>query len=129
MLAKEKGQSLIEVVVALAAALLVILALVRVAVTSMRNASLAKNQALATQYSQEAMERIRAFRDQTDWTTFTTGGCQSPPELEEPPPPFAQAITCSLEAGDKMKITVIVSWTDAIGPHSSELSSYLTDWD
>lgn len=130
ILKDKNGQSLVEVVVALAVALLVILALVRVTIVSMRNASFAKNQALATQYAQEAMENTRSLRD-TDWDTFwnlkdTTDG---PTQISGTI--FLKQIKYEDISGgtdDRMKVTVTVSWTEAGGTHQSELTSYLTKW-
>lgn len=124
---KEKGQSLIEVLVALAVAIVVVLALVRVTTTSVRNAAFARNQALATKYAQETIEKIRAYRDETDWTTFINN-CESPPGLSNLPPPFSRTITCSGSEDDKRNILVEVSWVDAHGTHKSELKTRLTNW-
>lgn len=126
----QKGQSLIEVIVALAVAVIVILALVRVTVTSIRNANFAKNRASATKYAQETIEKVRGYRDQADWSTFTstfTDGCQSPPGLDPLPPQFNRTIEC-FGSDDMREVKVTVSWTDAQGDHSSELTTRLTNW-
>jgi len=129
---KEKGQSLIEVVAALAIALLVLLALVRVTIVSMRNANFAKNQALATQYAQEAMEWIRSQRD-ADWgnlsantyclntLSWSTGTCGYTLDGI-----FKREAVLTPDGTDKFLVTVTVSW--ASGEHKSELTSYLTEW-
>lgn len=125
---KEKGQSLIEVVGALAIALIVILALVRVTVTSMRNANFAKNQALATQYAQEGMEKIRAYRDQNDWSTFVAN-CNTTLTSLVPPTPFSLSPASGCTCGaDSCTITEVITWTDAQGTHKSELTTRLTNW-
>lgn len=131
----EEGQSLIEVIVALAVAVLVILALVRVTVTSIRNSGFARNRALATRYAQEAIEKVRAFRDQNSWQFFTAS-CESIPEsppspftLSPPPDCYIPETTnnCS-ESADSCEVKVTVSWTDAQGTHKSELTTRLTNW-
>lgn len=122
------GQSLIEMVVAIAVVVIVILALVAITTTSIRNAAFSRNQALATKYAQEGMEKVRAYRDQTDWATFTiTSNCQNPPGLTSPLSPFTRTITCS-GSGDTKEIIVKVEWTDAQGIHKSELTTRLTNW-
>ena len=135
--AKTKGQSLLEVVVALSVALLVILALVRVTIIAMRNAQFAKNQAMATQSAQEVMETVRAYRDQNSWETFVND-CESitgaglpfpftlfPPDCYLPPPSSGD---CS-PSDESCEVKVIVSWTDSQGSHQSELTTRLTKWE
>lgn len=59
----EKGQSLIELVVSMAIAVLVLGALTFAVIISLRNAQFAKNQAQATKLAQESLENIRSLRD------------------------------------------------------------------
>lgn len=63
MFFKEKGQSLIELVVVVAAMVIVVGALTFATIASLRNAQFSKNQAQATKLAQEAIERVRAGRD------------------------------------------------------------------
>lgn len=128
----QKGQSLLEVVAALAAALLVILGLVRVTISSMRNSQFAKNQALATQYAQEAMEQTRSFRDQNSWEDFwdeKVGKEEGPITIDIL---FSRTVTIENAEtnpgeADRARVTVTVSWEE--GEHQSELVSYLTKWE
>ena len=132
---KDGGQSLIEMVVAIAVVVIVILALVAITTTSIRNAAFSRNQALATKYAQEGIERVRAYRDQNTWQTFTIG-CESPSGLTPPPSLFVRNIDCHLiglsnncvVANDICEVTVTISWTDAQGTHKSELTTRLTNW-
>jgi len=128
----QKGQSLLEVVAALAAALLVILGLVRVTISSMRNSQFAKNQALATQYAQEAMEQTLSFRDQNSWEAFWDDKVPSEEVLTDIDGLFSKTVTIeNAETGpgeaDRAMVTVAVSWEG--GEHQSELVSYLTKWE
>ncbi|MCL4366052.1 hypothetical protein M1437_02390 [Patescibacteria group bacterium] len=59
----EKGQSLVEVIVAIVVSILVIQALVIVTILSIRNASFSKNSAQATKLAQGGIEQIRILRD------------------------------------------------------------------
>ena len=66
----EKGQTIIEVLVALGASVAIIAA-VTIAVTSaLSNSLYNKNQNLATQYAQQGMEIMRQMRD-SDWSSFS----------------------------------------------------------
>lgn len=124
---KNQGQSLIEMVVAIAVVLIVIVALVAITTVSIRNANFSRNQALATKYAQEGIEKVRAYRDQVDWETIFISNCQNPPGLTPPPSPFARTITC-FGSGDTREAKVVVSWADAQGTHKSELTTRLTNW-
>lgn len=59
----EKGQSLIEVIVAATVGILVVTALTFATIFSLRNASFAKNSEQATKLAQEGIERVRTGRD------------------------------------------------------------------
>lgn len=59
----EKGQTLLEVVVVIAVAVIIVGALVFATISSLRNSATAKNQAQATKLAQEGIEKVRAGRD------------------------------------------------------------------
>lgn len=72
----EVGQSLVELIVVVAVIIIVLGALVFATIASIRNASFAKNQAQATKYAQEGLEKVRAGRDRNYAITgnFTISG-------------------------------------------------------
>lgn len=59
----EKGQSLIEVIVASVVGILVVAALTFATIFSLRNANFAKTSSQATKLAQEGIERVRTGRD------------------------------------------------------------------
>ncbi len=125
---KKNGQSLIEVIVAMAVAILIVGGLLSAVIVAVRNSQFAKSQVLATKYAEEGMENTRQQRD-TNWDTFWTkkGTTEGPAIISGTT--FSRSIKyedVSGGAGDKMKVTVTVSWTDTIGTHKSELVSYFT---
>lgn len=123
----QKGQSLVEVLGALAVLVIVVLSLVAVNTRSVYNAAFARDQASATQHSQEVIEKIRVYREQNSWATFI-GNCESVPGLGPLPLPFNLSVSCNCFAGDSCDIQVVVGWTDSLGTHQSELTTRLTDW-
>lgn len=126
---RESGISLIEVVAAMAIAVLIITGLVFTAGEAIKNAQFSKNQALATKYAEEGMDKIRSERDRAaDWTTFKAN-CLTY-NLGTVPVPFTRTINCEEVGGDteKRKITVTVTWTDSSGSHQSQLTSFLSNW-
>mgnify|MGYP001585299678 CR=1 FL=1 len=123
----QKGQSLIEVIAALAIVILVITALAVVVTLSIANAKFSQNQVLASKYSQEVMEKLRSYRDQYTWEEFTEncdGGYL--PALSGP---WTRTITCTVIDVDIRKVVVKVGWTDAKGRvHESRLETNFTNW-
>ena len=59
----EAGQSLIELIVVTAVAVIVVGALTFATIASLRNAAFAKNQSQATKLAQDGLERMRSLRD------------------------------------------------------------------
>lgn len=121
---ENKGQSLIEMVIALSIVIIIILALVGLITVSIRNATFSQNQALATKYAQEGIEEARRLRDEQGDSFFTDGSCS----LTESVGIFTRTRTCSFDGDKTMTVTVVVSWTDTQGYHKSELTTYLTNW-
>jgi hypothetical protein len=75
-----KGNALVEVVVALTVATTVISAIVSVTILAQSNTLKSSAQNQATQYAQEAMEITRRLRD-TSWTAFTTKAGTGTPNI------------------------------------------------
>ncbi len=65
----QRGQTLLEVLLALSVVVLIIGAITVVVVNSLNNATFTKNQNLATQYAQEGIEYMRRKRD-SSWSDF-----------------------------------------------------------
>lgn len=70
---RESGQTLIEVITALAAGAIVVAAIAIAVLSSLNNSQYSKNQALASQYAQQGMEFMRKERD-SSWSTFNGYG-------------------------------------------------------
>ncbi|MCJ7792877.1 MAG: hypothetical protein MUP45_02780 [Candidatus Marinimicrobia bacterium] len=120
---KNQGQSLIEVLTALAIAVLVIVALVAGVTYAVRNLTYAKNQALATQYAQEGLEAARRMRDEDPETFFQDGFCNA----DDPLGIFHRTRSCVYDSGnDWMDVTVVVSWNAE--ENMTTLETRLTNW-
>ena len=145
------GQSLFEVLFAVAIASIVLVGVVSLASTSIRNSDFSQNNALATKYAQEGMEWIRQYRD-TDWDEskshssdiIHTTWCLD--TLPYPPPTWGLSNTCSgpisgtiftrqveLWREDATNTNVVhvavkVIWNDSQGDHEIITQSDLSDW-
>ncbi len=121
-----RGQSIIEVVIALSLIVLVVLGLVKVSVTSINNTAFARDQRAATKYAQEGLENARQCKEENE-VAFWNGSC---PELAAPSDiKFTREITYTQLEEGKMQVEVVVTWTDSKGQHESNLTTYLTKWD
>lgn len=66
-----KGQTMIEVIVALGAAVVILSALTMAVITGLHNASQSSSELLSTQYAQGGMETAQKMRD-NDWATLSS---------------------------------------------------------
>ena len=141
-----EGQSLFEVVLALALATLIIVALVSLVSNSIRNSSYSRNKTYATHYTQEASEWLRGQRDD-DWDIFSTNFlfCPTPPHVqcldtlawgncdicsdeEFIGNIFKREINFTEIAADSVTAEITTYWTDSQGIHEVRSSTILTDW-
>lgn len=70
LLLRNKGQTLIEVVVVIAVMVIVVSALTFATIASLRNAQFAKNQSQATKLAQEGLEKVRVGRNRNQCVTI-----------------------------------------------------------
>ena len=66
----QKGQSLIEALIALGAAVVIVSAITIASITAMNNSDYSKYQNLATHYAEQGIEILRQ-NSQTSWNTFS----------------------------------------------------------
>lgn len=140
-----KGQSLFEVVIALAISTIIIVSLVSLVSNSIRNSTFSKNKTLASRYSQEATEWLRGQRD-LDTATFKTNSliptwclkdlswsigraCNSGEEIAGTP--FTREIyfvTTIVSGKTITQADVVVFWTDSQGVHEARSATNFSDW-
>lgn len=133
MMGNMKGQTLIEVLVALATAGIVITAITVVVSASLNNAQFTKNQNAATNYAQQGMELVRQLRD-SDIVTFRTYSgtyclAKNQTTLGIPQSTCSSAnvdiftrsvvITQGGCAANNAQVSVSVAWTDGKCPANS----------
>jgi len=133
----QNGQSLVEVVVAIGVTVLVVVALLQTVTYSIKNVNFSRARAAATKYSQEALEKIIAFKSRNSWEVFTSQ-CETI-ITDSLPSPFDPDIivncyqpgnetTDCLSSVEICEIKVKVVWTDAGGDHDSTLVTRLSKW-
>lgn len=139
---RQAGQSLLELVVSMAVAILVLGSLAFAIITSLRNAQFASRQTQSTKLAQEALEKVRSLRDRggaeatdifacedTCYFKFNENGSfgGAGPTIFEERPPFKRQIQIENygENNNQKQVTVVVKWDDAAGPHESRLTTIL----
>lgn len=144
----ERGQSLFELVVAIAISALVIVAIVSLTTNSIQNSTYSKNKALAATYAQEATEWLRGQRD-SDINLFvihttTTSWCLQQLAFTQPAADpttlclgkisgtvFRRWVNFSVNVqGGKnvIEADVVVYWEDSQGSHEVKSATNLADW-
>ncbi len=167
----EKGQSLLELVVSMAIAILVLSSLAFAIITSLRNAQFANRQIQSTKLAQDALEKVRSLRDRSGeiggsftlegnlidswsdpdlWTNQISSSCTPNCYFKFSGPDFQYLGAGSdipnnaedslgngifkrvvILSDDEItyqtqkKITAVVKWDDAAGPHESRLTTIL----
>ncbi len=139
------GQSLFEVVVALAISALIITAIVSLVSNSIRNSTFSRNKTLAARYAQEATEWLRGQRD-GDITALSvniltpvwcfknlsfgqSGNC-GPDDFITGTPLIREAnFSVSVVGGKNLvQSDVVVFWTDSQGYHEVRSATNFGDW-
>jgi type II secretory pathway pseudopilin PulG len=148
----ESGQTLVEILVAIAMVVLVLVAVVGRSVDSVRNSIFSRNEILATRFAQEGIEWGRSQRDRLGWNAFvaaldsypvtycvldlsqkiedlTSGACTGTISGTV----FTREVSLSYQdeaspLGDYIDLSVTVNWTDRIGDHTSNLGTRLSQW-
>ena len=137
---KDKGQALFEIVFAVGIASLVLIGVVSLVTTSVRNTDFAQNETSATKLTQEATEWLRKERDE-NWTAFASYSVSDPgkktnlgklewglSDNEVPGTHFTREVVLETLETNKIEATVSVSWKDSQGRHSVESITRYTDW-
>lgn len=140
-----RGQSLFEVVVALAISAIIIVSLVALVSSAIRNATFSKNKTLAARYAQEATEWLRGQRDSDPALFFERaasgtycmaslswdGGCGESDKISDTS--FERKITFE-EPPDStvekkvLQADIVVTWSDSQGDHEVRSVTDFTDW-
>lgn len=146
----QRGQSLFEVILAIAVLTLVLVGIVSLATISVRNSTFSRNKTLASKYAQEASEWLRSERDKDRdafilhadasfdipkyycldalvWTNL--GKCSSSEFISNTPFIRNLSLTKTMKSGKTViEVKVVVSWQDSQGEHEARSFTYFSDW-
>ncbi len=141
-LAKQRGQTLLELIISIGVVVFVMLGLVVAVTSSLRFSQASRNRSRAVKYAQEAIEMTRQIRDTSPWDTFLgyTGStskswCLSKEGVWTPVDgtcvPLDGIFTRTVDLTWNDPIVVVgvdVSWQDGSRVLHSQLDTYLTQW-
>jgi Tfp pilus assembly protein PilV len=140
------GQSLFEVILALAVSAMILTGIVTLTSKSVSTSTISKNKSQANKYASEAMEYLRKEKEFQGWDVFSTtigaGGdwCMSTLSLTDPvacsssanpyitDTIFQRSLNVSDLTGKSMNIKIKVSWTDEKGLHETYTESVISDY-
>lgn len=134
-----RGQTLIEVIVAIGVVVLLVTGLIVSTSVTLKASQYGKMRSLGTQYANEAIEAARNLRD-SGWSTFLFYGGTSQclnkagtwalmdvacaPNIDS----FYTRVVTFTWDDPRMKVDVAVTWVDGAKTYSATLSTYLTQW-
>ncbi|MEK9143595.1 MAG: prepilin-type N-terminal cleavage/methylation domain-containing protein [Patescibacteria group bacterium] len=138
----QRGQTLVEVIVAIGVVVLLVTGLIVSTSVSLKASQYGKMRSLGTQYANEAIEVTRNLRD-SGWSTFAVYGGVTPISwcLDKAGVWTQMAGTCSPNIDNfytrmvtftwddpRMKVDVAVTWVDGAKTYSSLNSTFFTQW-
>lgn len=138
----KKGQTLVEIVVAIGVLVLLVTGLLAGATVTLKAAQYSRTKSLALAFAGEALEKARSIRD-TSWDGFltygsvlgttwcldkagswslATGSCTANIDSV-----YTRSVVFTWQ-DPKMKIDVSVTWSDASRTYRVDQTTYLTQW-
>lgn len=125
----DDGQTLIEVVVAIALVGLTLTSMVVAATIGITSARLAKERSEARHLVENRLEEARRERDTDPELFFSLGTRTDGPESVGPESMFEMTTTYTeLVADEKMGVTVEIEWSDGGRIYVVNQSTYLNKW-
>jgi len=131
-----KGQSLYEVVFAIAIATLVMTGVVVLSTSAVRNSTFSKNKAEATKYTQEASEWLRGQKD-ANWDNLAgnlgankclgslnwSAACSISPDSI-----YSRSVSLFETPSGDIEAQIMVTWSDGLGEHQVKTVVTYTNW-
>ena len=138
------GQSLFEVILALAVIMMILLTLVSLSTLSIKNTNLSQDKALSTRLTQEMTEWLRSERDndwdnfaaraanpvwcmpELNWTTARIGACTDSGVV--PQTQFKREVHFVSATGTAIEVEVVVYWTSRNNYYEIRSTNIFTNW-
>ena len=141
-----RGQSLIEVIVAMAVMSLLLVALLSLMSLSVKNSRLARDRTRAVAYGQQGVELMRAYRDyhwnqfshqadgtvysqQENWTVGPGVNLHSPCVQNNISLYFTRCVTLTDSGADNIAVAVTVAWKEGSQTFQTTQTTNLSLWE
>lgn len=137
---KDRGSTLLEVLMMVSVAALLVTGLVASTINSVGNARASRMRSQAVRFAQEGMELVRGERDKS-WKPFSNkngnyclgenGNLTSQPNCTPNVGDNVFTRTALFEwvaSPGYMKVTITVAWPEGSGQKNTTLISFFTDW-
>lgn len=136
------GQTLVEIIAAIGVVVILVTGLIVGATGSLKASQYGRAKSLSVRYAEEAAEIVRSLRD-ASWETFTTYGGTTPKAwcLDKGGTWSDGASGCPVNIDDiytrtvtftwldpRMKVEILVTWTDGARAYQSDVTTYFTQW-
>lgn len=145
----QKGQSLLETVIATGMVAMVLVSLINIMTVALANVQFSRNNGLAGKYAQETVEWLRSERDKS-WANFYAQAAASPgvtyclptvgvwpaagsctnSVIDDQYDIFSREMTLTRDPllADRILVVVRVSWLQGSRPENVTITTYLTQW-
>lgn len=142
----QEGQSLFEIVLSMAIITAIIVGLISLVVSAIRNATFSRNETQAARYAQETTEWLRQERDNdfdlfkehlpvsnkwcfSELTWSKARSCSDNDEITGTPLKREATFSSSVQGGKTIiEVEVKVSWDDSQGEHQVKTVTSFSDW-
>ncbi len=123
---KKKGQSLIEILVAIGILGVMLVGVVAGATVGLKGARISRERAYAKSLADKKTEQVRTIRD-TDPDLFFDLGSRNESATDSTGPGYTITTTYTLQpSGVLMSVVVVVGWTDGNSSYNVTESTYLS---
>jgi len=140
-----RGQTVVEVLVALAVAVILAVSLITTSLITQKSARTARNNTQATKLVQEYIEQIRVFRDRKGFVALSDGACfkiddsfSDPKDWVLTPCPgeqitlnntvFTRTIAILASSPNVKLITATATWNETGVVQTVTTNTYLSNW-
>ncbi|OGG13141.1 hypothetical protein A2875_00350 [Candidatus Gottesmanbacteria bacterium RIFCSPHIGHO2_01_FULL_46_14] len=144
---QQRGQSLLEIIVATGVIVLLVTGLAVGTTVSLRTSQYGNRRSVAIKYAQEGIELTRSLRDRVPWDEFTAHDTNADPHIGTPTclgsdgtydagpceanldTLYTRRVVFNWNSVDnRMEISVSVSWNQAGQTPDVTLDTYFTQW-
>ncbi|NMC35909.1 hypothetical protein GYA49_02585 [Candidatus Beckwithbacteria bacterium] len=130
MVNKQRGQTIIELLIAITVITMVFITLALMSTKSVQMSDLAQNRQSATYLAKKEIELVRKMKNTQTWEQFTTSIGNNNYASTENKIDFTidRAVNVDPSDNEKYEVVVTVMWDDVKGSHEVKETTFITKW-